>query len=196
MGSMILIIDAYNVLKQALHTDHISEIERLRFIKQVGVYGKAKGHTVIVVFDGGPHQRPNQDRIHGVSVVYSGTQETADEYIQGYVQKHRALDLMVVSSDRQICSWAATRNVPSLESIDFYRLMHQTSKNQKEQSLRTVARQVVKTTQTMATELDRLMHETPLEYKEEDDQNNKMRSSRSHHPTKQERHIIKKIKKL
>ncbi|MFI5332511.1 MAG: NYN domain-containing protein [Candidatus Babeliales bacterium] len=191
---MILIIDAYNVLKQALHTDHISEIERLRFIKQVGLYGKTKGHTMIVVFDGGPHQRPNQDRVHGVSVVYSGTQETADEYIHNYLQRHRTLDLMVVSSDRQICAWAAERNIPSLEAVDFYRLVHM--KHQKESLLNAVARQIVKTTQTTVAELDALMEETAIEHKEEGDHNKHTRTSRGYHPTKQERHIIKKIKKL
>jgi predicted RNA-binding protein with PIN domain len=193
---MIIIIDAYNVLKQALQAQHISEIDRLRFIKQVGLYGKAKGHTMLVVFDGGPHQRPNQDRIHGISVVYSGTQETADEYIQNYLQKHRALDLMVVSSDRQICLWAAARNIPSLEALDFYRLLHMSLKSQKEASLQSMARQTVKTTQATAEEVDRLMHETLLEYKEEEEGEPQERTSRAHHPTKQERQIIKKIKKL
>lgn len=191
---MIIIIDAYNVLKQALPADHISEIERLRFIKQVGLYGKAKGHSMIVVFDGGPHKRPNQDRMHGVSVVYSGTDESADTYIQNYLQKQRSLDVLLVSSDRQVCLWATDRNIPSLEAIDFYRLLQESLKGSREQRVHNKGHQTIKTTQGTVTELDRLMYETSVEYKKEEGQQERI--SPGYHPTKHERHIIKKIKKL
>lgn len=195
-GGMIIVIDAYNVLKQALHAQHISEADRMRFIKQVGVYGNLKGHKMIVVFDGGAHERPNQERIHGVYVVYSGTRESADDYIREYLQNHRALDLLVVSCDRQICSWAAKSNIPSLESLDFYRLLHMSLQGKEESQMQSKARQAFKTSKGEESEIDILMYETPVEGKEEDERIPQTRVPGAHRPTKHERQIIKKIKKL
>lgn len=191
---MIIIIDAYNVLKQVMHAGHISEIERMRFIKQIGIYSKAKEHSMILVFDGGGHERPTIDRIHGISVVYSGTQ-TADTYIQHYIDNHKMLDLLLISSDRQICRWAADRNVPSLEAVDFYRLLQDSVKNKKSVSHELI-RVAVKTTRESSPQVDALMYETDIEDKHEAERESHARVSQGYRSSKQERHLIKKIKKL
>ena len=75
---MILLIDGYNVIKQAMLKKTISEDERKSFIKQLGKYHKIKGHKIMLIFDGGPFDRASKEKENGVYVIYAGTQETAD----------------------------------------------------------------------------------------------------------------------
>ena len=59
---MILIIDAYNVLKYTLGNHAITEHERQNFIHQLQHYIQKKGVQSVVVFDGGPHRWPVERR--------------------------------------------------------------------------------------------------------------------------------------
>src|SRR5476651_269364 len=102
MVCMIIVIDGYNVLKQALHKVEISQSAKDHFIKQVSKYGKRKGHAMLIVFYGGSTERPEHDRVDGVTVVHSGFGESADDWIKKYMSGHKGHDLLLVSTDREL----------------------------------------------------------------------------------------------
>jgi len=194
---MIIVIDGYNVIKQAMLKNTISEFERNRFIKQLGKYQKVKGHKVILVFDGGPSDYASKERINRVYVIYSGTQETADDYIKRYLKDNRALDILLVSSDRDICACAARLSIEYMDAREFYKVF--------QDALRvTVAfdaknKKAVKLSQERNPELDELMQEATkvIQYKTEDVSGGLgSRVSKSHKLPKKERKKLKKIKKL
>lgn len=120
---MIIIIDAYNVLKQIVSKQEISEKERNTFIAQMGRYAKIKQHKVMIVFDGGPYEWTHKERTNGVSIVYSGVNETADDFIKHYLEDHQTKELLLVSTDREINAKASRLDVPSIDSADFYILV-------------------------------------------------------------------------
>ena len=99
---MILLIDGYNILKRQYRVRMISEVMRTRFIKGIAAYTRQSGNKVVIVFDGMAQDDAYEEYGRGVQVVYSGTRETADDYIKRYVEKHHTKDLMLVTSDREL----------------------------------------------------------------------------------------------
>ncbi|MFC1841619.1 NYN domain-containing protein [Candidatus Dependentiae bacterium] len=196
---MILLIDGYNLIKQVMLRNKISEFERKRFINQLGKYHKIKGHKIELVFDGGEFDFPTKDRINGVYVIYSGYGESADDFIKRYLDEHKALDILLVSSDRDICNFAAKLGIDYLDSKIFYNLMQESLKvgTKKRQASQEKARKIA---ETENKELDALMQEASkvIEYKVEDFEaaHGGKRESGSGKLSKKERRKLKKIKKL
>lgn len=195
---MIVLIDGYNVIKQAMFKKTISEDERRSFIKQLGKYHKIRGHKIVLVFDGGPFDYASQEKTRGVYVIYSGTQETADDYIKRYLKEHRALDILLVSSDRDICNCASRLSIEHVDAKEFYRVFQETLRvNLKQADAKN--RRATKLSSDQNTELDALMQEASktIEYKTEDvSEVSRSRVSKSHKLPKKERKKMKKIKKL
>jgi len=191
---MIIIVDAYNVLRQHIHTPLINEHERIAFVKRCGKYGKRKGNKMIVVFDGGHTEWPSQERAHGAYVVYSGAQRSADDYIKKYLKEHKSYDMLLVSSDNELADCASRLNIPSMRAGHFRTLLDQEMSKGKETPVK--KQEMAKTTEKSVPELDVLMRKTKVESKVEDIVEDAKRKSLSRKPSKKERAIIKKIKKL
>ncbi|MFC1842677.1 NYN domain-containing protein [Candidatus Dependentiae bacterium] len=196
---MILLIDGYNVIKQAMLKSKITERERDKFIKQLSKYHEAKGHNIKLVFDGGPFDFPTKEKISGIYVIYVGAQESADDYIKRYLSEHKALDILLVSSDRDICRHASRLGIEQIDAKEFYAILQSALKKGISGKLekQTVA---VKTTDKENKELDALMQEASkvMQYKTEDftGSADDARESKSHKLPKKERKKLKKIKKL
>ena len=126
---MILLIDAYNVLKQVFSAEFIDDRKRKNFIGQLGRYAKKRQHKIVLVFDGGPYDRATKERISGVYVVYSGSLESADDYIKRYLKENKELDLLLISSDRDLRNTAKRFNIESMQAPDFYKIMQSTLKS-------------------------------------------------------------------
>ena len=87
---MIIVVDAYNLLRSVPpYKKTITDKERMQFIAQLSAYGRRKGHKIVIVFDGGPHEWPFKENMKVVTVVYSGIHESADDYIKEYIEAHR-----------------------------------------------------------------------------------------------------------
>jgi len=196
---MILLIDAYNVIKQAMLKKTISEKEREYFIKQLGKYHKLKGHKIIVVFDGGPLDFPTKEKSQGIYIIYAGAQETADQYIKSYLDEHKSLDILLVTSDRDICRHAQRLGVEQIDAKEFYAILQNSLQGKAGQRLIKKTK-AIKLTDTEHEELDELMQEGSkvLQYKTEDFATGfgDNRASKSHKLSKKERKKQKKIKKL
>ena len=199
---MIIVIDGYNVLKQMLVNGYVSEHQKKQFINQLSVYGKRKGHKIVLVFDGGPYEWPDKDRINNVYVIHSGVNESADEYIKRYLTEHKVEDLLLVSTDRDLCKHAWRMKIESIDATDFYKLLQYDTNAKTKYEIETQknnARELVKLTKNDHPELDIIMKEATkiVPRKSEDKLVVKHeRKSPSRTPSKKERRMLKKIKKL
>jgi len=194
---MLLVIDAYNVLKSVTPSVIVDEQERASFIHQLGRYAKKKQHKIVLVFDGGLDSRATQERLSGIYVVYAGFEQTADDYIKEYLKKHRERDILLVSSDRELRHTASQLNIESVPAHEFYAMM--------QDALRLVAEKMVretpatKTAEGEDTELDTVMREgSKIVHHKVDDVVSKRdsRTSKARKLSKKERKKMKKIKKL
>ena len=189
---MIIIVDAYNVLKQ-VQQKLISERERCAFINLLKKYGRNKGHQVVVVFDGGPCTWPSKEVVGCVTVVYSGAQMSADDYIRRYIKEHCNKELLLVTNDRELRKNGMRYEVDAIDSLDFYRNINSEYAAPKE---KVVDARLIKLTENVVEEVDILMQELGKmpPKKEEEKVTRHIKSGFT--PSKKERKIIKKIKKL
>jgi len=197
---MILLIDGYNVLKQVFHKKTIDEHERVAFAKQLGKYAKHKGHKIVLVFDGGPFDFTTKDRVFGVYLVYAGTQETADDYIKRYLEEHKSLDILLVSSDLDIRNFAGKRNIESIESPVFYTIFKDSVKGMSPEQIKADKEKAArKIAEGNEEEFDEIMQKASkvVEVKSEDFLGqHEIRNSSSQKISKKEKKRLKQIKKL
>jgi len=194
---MILLIDGYNVLKQVFPAQIIGERQRKKFIENLGRYGKKRQHKIVLVFDAGPYERSWQEKVAGVYVVYSGTLETADDYIKRYLEEHRELDILLVSSDRELRSAAARWSIESMRAPEFYKIVQEFLKSGVAQAVKKT--DVVKTSEEKNVDLDEIMREGSKVVQSKVDDFVKLkrsRKSKAHRPSKKEQKKLKKLKKL
>lgn len=196
---MIIVVDAYNLLRSVPpYKKTITDKERAQFITQLSAYGRRKGHKMVIVFDGGPHEWPFKEGKKTVTIVYSGIHESADDYIKEYIETYRAKDLLLVSSDSELNHWAGRLNIPSIDSSSFYQLLYQ--ELSVKQSI--IERESVVTKlhhDNDAFDIDALMIEASksVAIKSEDlIAAQKRRDSKRDQVGKQERALLKKLNKL
>jgi len=195
---MILVIDGYNVLKQVLLKDRINEHARNKFIKQLCRYAKKRGHLIRLIFDGGPLDFSTKEKVDGIYVVYVGAGQIADDYIKRYLEDNKSLDIILVSSDNDICRTAKRVGAEFIDSKEFYEIMLEVlQKGVNQRSVKET--KAIKTSKNQDEELDRLMQEASktVEYKSEDfiDFADKGKN-KSKTLSKKERKKLKQIKKL
>ncbi len=122
---MLILIDGYNVLKLVHSAKEISLAARAAFAKQLAAYGKRKGHTIVLVFDGGPYNMSTSERQGQVTTVYVGYRETADDYIKRFIHDHPRRQLLLVTHDRELVNYALNHDVPTIDVWPFYERVHE-----------------------------------------------------------------------
>lgn len=195
---MIIVIDAYNLLRALPpYGRKITDPERNKFLAEVGLYGRRKGHKMVVVFDGGPFEWPLKERVNGVQVVYSGAHESADDYIKEYLDSIRTQDVLLVSSDHELNVWAAQLDIPSIGSFTFYQLM-QEALRAGELKKEIAEGKPVKITEREQEDVDKIMQEASkvVPIKSEDVVRDRKDLLKKGKPGKRERKLLKKLKKL
>jgi len=195
---MIIVVDAYNLLRAVPpYKKTITDKERVQFIAQLSAYGRRKSHKMVIVFDGGPHEWPFKENMKTVQVVYSGIHESADDYIKEYIDIHKAKDLMLVSSDSELNRYAARLNIPSIDSSTFHQLLMQELSTRQSSVAHQTHNQVVIMHDTSES-IDAIMLEASknVPIKSDDFVTNKDRAASSERVSKQERVLLKKLKKL
>jgi hypothetical protein len=122
-----LIIDGYNLIRQSDSFRRLDarslEQGREALLARLAEYNKVRGHLITVVFDGWGGDNPTSTgtRHKGITVIYTGKGELADEWI-----KRRAEQLQygaVVTSDREIGRYAERQGVAAIASDVFERKM-------------------------------------------------------------------------
>lgn len=193
---MIIVVDAYNVVKQIVNKKEITDSERTAFLNQMQNYARQRKHSMIIVFDGGPTQWPSQEAMGKLRVVYSGYQDNADTYIKDYLTNHRDRDLFLVSSDRELRDAADRLHIPWIDAMSFYKIVQERMREQPARKKVGAPGPVVKTATTHEPELDELMQEATqyIEHKEEDGP--PARQTSKEKVPKKKRMLMRKIDKL
>ena len=122
--SMHIIVDGYNLIRQSdtlRCCERISlEEGRRALVRSLADYRKLRGHRITVVFDGWEGGSPTEerDRAGGLEIIYSRLGEKADEVIKRLVTAGSD-EILVVTSDREIVTFAARRGKTSIASRAF-----------------------------------------------------------------------------
>ncbi len=121
---MHIIVDGYNLIRQS---DALRRYERISLdegrralVRSLSDYRKLRCHRITVVFDGWEGGSPTEERDHagGVDIIYSRLGEKADEVIKRLLRT-AAEEIMVVTSDREIVTFAARRGKSAIPSPAF-----------------------------------------------------------------------------
>jgi len=122
--SLHVIIDGYNVIRQSdqLSILDLQDIQEGRQGLQdmMATYRQTKGHQITIVFDGtrAPHLGTQRHRIHGMQILFSRNGETADDVIKR-MAANEGERVLIVSSDRDIVSFAAARGAATIGAREF-----------------------------------------------------------------------------
>jgi len=136
---MIIIIDGYNLIRQS---DNLRRYERKSLeagrnalIAKLVEYEKKKAHRITVVFDGGKSDwlDEGRDREGKINILYSRYGERADDVIKR-IAAQAVGDIIVVSSDREISSFATSLGKTPLTSPEFEMIMNKAISSQPRQS--------------------------------------------------------------
>jgi len=212
---MIVVIDGYNLLKQIFPGVKGSlEKHRSLFIQQLAHYHGKKAKEIselVVVFDAGPSTHATREVKSGVVVVFSGTRSSADQWILEFVERKKGQEILVVTLDRALRKSCEQLGADTLSVYDFYTAMqrilleeaaavftakdHQVGLEKYEDLDADMWDANVGKTQA----LDLLMEQASVGIaKDEDGGDNRINSkrSKSYTPSKQERRLAAKLKKL
>lgn len=121
---MIIIIDAYNFLKAIVSHKMLTQSVVKIWIERFNQYIKKRNNQIILVFDAGPFLGVSKERFGQVEIIYAGQSSTADAYIQEWILKYGQLDVLLVTSDRQIRNHAQQNNVVSISSQEFFSIFN------------------------------------------------------------------------
>jgi hypothetical protein len=195
---MVLIIDAYNMLKQLVRERDVSESQRIHFITLLKKYAQRKRHTLVVVFDGGQYQWVHKEHMGAIQVVYSGVRHTADEYITHYLQEHHTKDVLLISADHELRLVAARLSIPCIDPMDFYALIQQALSSQEIGSL--YESQLIKLNGAQVHDVDIVMEQAskrvPVKHVDTMVQRQHHISTGRHKGSRIERKLLQILKKL
>ncbi len=115
-----VLIDGYNLMAKMDGLTRNLEAQRERFLQALSKYRAQKCHEVIVVFDGekGGWGTESHERTMGIIIVYSRLGEKADDVIKRMV-KEDDVEYTVITSDREIASFAETHGHTAIPSEEF-----------------------------------------------------------------------------
>jgi predicted RNA-binding protein with PIN domain len=122
-----LIIDGYNLIRQSDTFRRLDarslEQGREALLKRLADYRKIRKHPITVVFDGwgGVNLESTMQRRQGITVIYTGKGETADDWIKRTIERMQYG--AVVTSDRDIGRYAERLGIAAIPSRLFERRM-------------------------------------------------------------------------
>jgi uncharacterized protein len=121
---MHILIDGYNLIRQSVYLKRFErqslEAGRKALIAWLADYRKRKDHIITVVFDGWQSGEAQEERdyLSGINIIYSRRGVKADDVIKR-IAGAAAEEILVVSSDREISSYAIRRGRATLTSTEF-----------------------------------------------------------------------------
>lgn len=198
---MILIIDAYNLIKQISGQNFIEGGLRQRFIDRLMRYARAKSLEILLVFDGGDGFQYTRKP---VTVFYSGPTESADDLIQelldNFAAKALQSQVLLVTCDRELLNIARDSNIGSLSVTIFYSYLLDFENSCELVKIKKIDQENYQIYSSSNTELNKLMLAEELDFIELETKEliNKNNSRQSHGQavSKRDRQLKKKINKL
>ena len=117
---MHLVIDGYNLLH---NTPELAPARdkgqgRAALMKALNIYRGKRRHRLTVVFDGGPDAEPSRGSESGVPLVYSGSEQSADDVIADMSAKHGP-GVTVITDDRELAQRCIAKGSEVIASWEF-----------------------------------------------------------------------------
>jgi len=194
---MILIIDGYNLL----HAGNIfqKKLTKETLINMTIRYKSIKKHIVFLVFDGGGSFYSQEIQKNGITILFSGYGQTADDAIINLVKmKKNAPEKVLISTDRALAEKAHNYNIISIDSEIFYSILEQSicTKNPIDKQFKKTHENIIRFTSDSNAEIDQLMQEGMIPKK--DVREPVFSSLKSQHKTMshEEKKIAEILKKL
>lgn len=196
---MIILIDAYNLLKTVLHVKFISDQQRVQFLQLFEKYAQLRpSNKIILVFDGGQDFYEVEKNYKHITLSYSGAMQIADDVIKKKLYELQSYDILLITCDRELRRYAANYQIESLGSLEFYKILQDIMQQQNKQEV-IIAQTICKTTRDDNSDLDVLMElgSRRLVIKDQDqDVQIAMRISHNQFDTKKDKKLLKKIAKI
>ncbi len=195
---MILVIDAYNVLKMRA-SQHISESERMNYIQRMKRYCSKRGHTAWLVFDGGPYLYPVTFSYDPVYVVYAGDYESADSYIQRLLYTQPVDNTLLITSDNELVNVAYNIGIVNINPSVFTYYVERALAPQNAGYAKEKGKARKRSGHDSSAYVDQLMQRASeyMLYKDEDvTQSVREETPRSQTPSRQEKLLYRIIRKL
>ena len=196
---MIILIDAYNLLKTVLHVKFISDQQRVQFLQLFEKYAQLRpSNKIILVFDGGQDFYEVEKNYKHITLSYSGAMQIADDVIKKKLYELQSYDILLITCDRELRRYAANYQIESLGSLEFYKILQDIMQQQNKQEV-IIAQTICKTTIDDNSDLDVLMElgSRRLVIKDQDqDVQIAMRISHNQFDTKKDKKLLKKIAKI
>lgn len=132
---MHILIDGYNLIRQSVSLKRFErqslEAGRNALIEWLADYRKQKDHRITVVFDGWENGQPQEERDYssGIFIIYSSRGVKADDVLKRIIAATDE-EILVVSSDREISSFAVRRGKATLSSAEFESIVSKKSLSQ------------------------------------------------------------------
>jgi predicted RNA-binding protein with PIN domain len=123
---MIILIDGYNLLNHVFPgKKHALDRHRVVLIKQLGLYLARKPSIteIIVVFDGGVFGHAVRTVKHGVVIIESGIKCSADDWIISFASRSKGKELLVITLDRALREQVRRLGADWMSVYDFHTLM-------------------------------------------------------------------------
>ena len=193
---MYIVIDGYNLIKQLYNVNKISEKKRDNYVEKLINKADDKGHSLVIVFDGGEYGFPTKEQRNNHLILYSGYKESADDVIKQYVADHRNLELIVVTSDREIRDFVHNLGVDTIGSPGFDKLFSQDRPDASSTVSISRHARTIKMGDGSDPELDELMAGVAGESVVKDDSEKESRQSGARKESKKEKKMRKKLAKL
>ena len=126
---MIVLVDGYNFIKGIFpRRKGFAEECRQHLLRLISQYRECRRNTIkeiIVVFDGGLFSRATREVHGGVSVIFSGRDRSADDWIVEHVDRHSGYELLVVTNDRQLTQRSKSSGSETMKIEEFDRCVRE-----------------------------------------------------------------------
>jgi predicted RNA-binding protein with PIN domain len=132
---MPYMIDGSNLIGHSPYLDLSNPNSKRRLVEQLAIFQAIKKAKIILVFDGPPDPDLIDEKFQGreFSILWPDMEESADQVIQRLIEKQTdQRHVYVVSSDREIKTFARMSGAKTLESEEFHKLLKTTLKEYKE----------------------------------------------------------------
>ena len=121
---MHILIDGFNLIRQSINLRRFErqslEAGRKALIAWLSEYRNRKDHRITVVFDSWESGQPQEERDYfsGIHIIYSGRGVKADDVLKR-ITASTDEEILMVSSDHEIASYATRRGKATLSSLEF-----------------------------------------------------------------------------
>lgn len=123
---MPYLIDGNNLIGHIPSLELSDPTSKHHLVAQLWIFQKAKNTKIILVFDGPPDPDLYGERLQSkaFSVIWPDWEESADTVIKRHIKKQTDLrHFFVVSSDREIKSFARANKAQVLDCGEFHKLL-------------------------------------------------------------------------